>query len=258
VDVGAGHHGKTFRIVTYHIHQATLCKTGLALPQHGPDIHKEINVNSSIELKRKQRFEFMNRLYELTDGNEMAFLSMWELGKELNLSQQDTQLVTEYLNGEGLLVFRAIGGSIGITHFGVVEVESALQHPDAPTQHFPPVQNIIHIETMTNSVIQQGNTNSTQTVTFEASDMAEIKHFLEALALQLPKLQMNEGDRAEARSEIATVDAQLSSPKPTPRIVAACLKTLLSIVENVGASVFANDVTAHLPAINNFIARLNF
>lgn len=88
---------------------------------------------------------------------------------------------------------------------------------------------------------------------FEEKDLDRI---LESLKLQLPKLGLGWDDMAEARAEIDTARAQLSSPRPKAKIVATCLETLLSILENTGAAASASNVRATLPAIRDFCERL--
>lgn len=126
---------------------------------------------SPIEVKRKQRFEFMNELYKVTNGSEFIHVNMAEVGMSIGLTKEECELTVEYLSGEGLLKYASLGGGIAITHIGVLEVESALQDPAKPTNHFPPAQNIIHIGAMTNSVIQQGSSNSSQVANLGTKDI---------------------------------------------------------------------------------------
>ena len=217
---------------------------------------EETAMNPSIEKKRKQRFEYMNSLYEVTNGNETLIVDMAEIGMSLNFTKDETWLTVEYLSGEGLLKLVALGGGISITHLGVVEVESALQNPEEPTDHFPPAQNIIHIATMTNSVIQQGVANSTQSVTLQNNDKELIEHFLDAYATCLSSLELSGDDKNEALSEIATTRAQLNSPKPKSGIIRTSLNTLVSILGKVSTSVLTNEISTHLPAIQAFIHSL--
>jgi hypothetical protein len=225
---------------------------------HQLDNHEtgENVVNPVLELKRKQRLEFMNSLYEMTNGNEHEYVDMAKIGMGLSFTKEETYLAVQYLAGEGLLKYVTLDGGVSITHLGVAEVESALLRPDKPTEHFPPAQNIIQIETMTHSVIQQGNINSNQTVSFETNELEAIRPFLEAFALQLPKLQIGGEEKEEAQAEIDTANVQLKSPKPKPQIIATCLKTLLSIVEKVGTAALTSDVTAHLSAIHAIMRRI--
>jgi hypothetical protein len=85
-------------------------------------------------------------------------------------------------------------------------------------------------------------------------DEKDLDSILESLKLQLPKLGLGWDDMAEARAEIDTARAQLSSPRPKAKIVATCLESLLSILEKTGAS--ASNVRANLPAIRDFCQRL--
>lgn len=88
-----------------------------------------------LEIKRK-RFQFLKSLYEITGGNLFASVNMWELGQELGFTRSDTDLIVQYLVGEGLVKYFTLGGGIVITHWGVVQVEEALTQPDKPTQYF--------------------------------------------------------------------------------------------------------------------------
>lgn len=82
----------------------------------------------NIEEMRKKRFQFLNRLHELTEGDELEFVNMFQIGEELGFDKDLTGKIAQYLEGEGLIVFRALGGYIGISHLGVREVERALSN----------------------------------------------------------------------------------------------------------------------------------
>src|SRR6476646_8020886 len=111
--------------------------------------------------ERKCRFNFVQAVYDATSANELQPVDMREIGKNLGLDPQTTQRVFQYLSQEGLIRSVAIGGAIGITHKGIVEIESAMEKPDTPTEHFPAI-NYIHIGQMHHSQVQQGTHFSSQ------------------------------------------------------------------------------------------------
>lgn len=94
----------------------------------------------SLEDKRRRRLQFMKALYEQTDGRELATVDMWELGHELGFSRDDTEATTEYLVGEYLMEYAALGDAISITHLGVREVEESMQNPRCSDSTLPPNQ----------------------------------------------------------------------------------------------------------------------
>jgi hypothetical protein len=57
----------------------------------------------SVEGKRRKRLQFMHRLYEVTGGAKLQFVEAHQLGAELGWSPEETDQVTEYLEGEGLV-----------------------------------------------------------------------------------------------------------------------------------------------------------
>jgi len=213
-------------------------------------------MNSSVEMKKKQRWDFMHELYNATNGNERKWFNYRDVGKAAGIPGPDLDNVTDYLCGEGLAEFHAIGGTMGITHAGVVEVEEALDRQDQPTTHFPAIQNIIHIATMTNSVIQQGTTNSNQTVTLSTSDKDLISTFLAAFKASEKDLRMNSETADEARAEIATIEAQLASPRPRANVIGPALKFLEDVAVKASASLTASAVIAHLPQIHDLLSKL--
>jgi hypothetical protein len=79
----------------------------------------------AIDKKKEARASFLVHLYDRTDGVELELVSMYEVGALTGLSRDETESVVDYLVGEGLIEFAALGGVIRITHYGVVEAEQA-------------------------------------------------------------------------------------------------------------------------------------
>jgi hypothetical protein len=127
----------------------------------------------TIEDLRKKRFQYLNLLYEKSRGDKFNRVSMWELGNELDFERNETRSITQYLGSAGLMEYATMGGGIAITHYDVKEVEEALRHPEQPTHYFQPV-NIINIQHMEGSQIQQGTNSSSQTGHFQLSNGADI------------------------------------------------------------------------------------
>ncbi len=144
------------------------------------------------------RFKFLNHLYELSGGDEMKDYKQSEIGQDLGFDEQLTGLIGQYLKNEGLIEYHAFGPMIGITHDGVNEIEDALSNPDQSSQYFPPVVNIISINHMEGSQIQQGTTQSTQTQSLDINNKNDIHDFIEMLKVKIPELNLSEGDKLES------------------------------------------------------------
>lgn len=211
-------------------------------------------MNHVVDRKRKQRFEYMNALYESAGGREQKFFNLEEVGKEIGFSGEESEAIVEYLHGEGLVRTMGLAGLVSITHLGVMEVEAALQKPDQATQHFPPIHNTINIQSMAHSVIQQGTISSTVGFSMLADERARVETFLAALKEDLKTFALSEDEAAETRAEIATVEAQLNSPKPKTSIIGLSLKFLTGVAEKVAASPVAPHVTSALPAIHHLLS----
>lgn len=188
----------------------------------------------SITEKGRHRFEYMQLLYEATNGATTADVNMWELGDRLGWDRPEIDDTVHYLEAEGLLTFVLLGGGIAITHYGVREVEQALTSPEAPTEHFPPVFNIINVQSMQSSQIQQGTSASSQHLILTDPDQkAEIAGYVAELRGILDQLQLDQDDRLEIDAELGTVDSQLGSPRSKAGLIRASLARIGALLATV-------------------------
>lgn len=185
-----------------------------------------------LEQKKKNRFLFLELLYNDSNGDSGAMLNMWEIGEELKLDRSETRQIVDYLTGENLIEPIAIGGGICLTHYGIKEVEKAHENPNMPTEHFLPI-NIINIGTMTNSTLQQSTNNSTINFQLDAGKLQDIDALLTSINQIKDKLNLPINLYQELLSEIQTVQIQKQSPKPKSTIITESLKSMRTILENV-------------------------
>ncbi len=187
---------------------------------------------SSLQEKRERRLQFMNQLYDLTDGSSEPIVDMFDLGLKLGWDRSAVGSVAEYLEGEGLIKYMELGGGISITHQGVVEVEEALGRPDRPTEHFPPAGNVIHIGSMVGSQIVQGSPEATvNSHIIDASVQGPALDLVRELReTVLPDLILEDDDRSELAVELQTAELQLALPKPKARRVQEALGRVAEIL----------------------------
>lgn len=193
---------------------------------------------TSIEEKKLNRFRMLKAIYDEVNNDEYTWVNMWEIGRQLNFDRATTEQVTQFLVGEGLIAFRAIGGTIGITHTGIVEIERAESVPDQPTTYFPPV-NIINVGQMVNSQIQQSSPRATQTQTITSDESSKLQATLLEIQNSIDKLNITEDTKQELISNIHTIEAQLKSPKPKRSIIKETVASIRSILEGVTGNIAA-------------------
>ncbi|MBN8575247.1 MAG: hypothetical protein J0M05_15135 [Candidatus Kapabacteria bacterium] len=194
-------------------------------------------MNEKIREIQERRFQFLHKLYELSEGNDLFSIDAFELGNQLGYSHDETNRIDNYLRGE-FLVEGVAGTRISITHHGIVEVETALSKPNEPTTYFPPV-NYIHVEQMIGSQIQQGTNQSSQVLTYTNNDIEAILKFVTDLKKQIPELKLNAEIKAEVESDISTIESQAKSPRPKPTIIKECLLSIKTILEGIAGNVIA-------------------
>ncbi|HWZ21702.1 MAG TPA: hypothetical protein VNW06_03565 [Cytophagaceae bacterium] len=208
--------------------------------------------------KKKIRFQFLKAVYDVTDGDETAIVNGEEIGKDISLDWDTASNVIQYLFGENLVEPRGMGLHIGITHSGVIEIEEALNHPEKPTAHFPAI-NLISIQNMTNSVIQQSSPGAAQNINLNIEQsLPDLNSFLSELKTSINKLNLTIESQNEMLAEIQTVEAQANSPKPKALIIREGLNTIRNLLEGVAteaiAPLFIQKVGMLLSAINPFIS----
>jgi hypothetical protein len=127
-------------------------------------------MRTTLEKKQKNRFCLLHKLYDLTGGvAERHLIDIREVGQELGMTADEALETFEYLKGEGLVKWMALGGQGTITHWGIKEVEDALS--EKPTAHFP--ANIVILTNSPGASITTGTTHNTtfdqrgQTVTHQ-------------------------------------------------------------------------------------------
>lgn len=122
-----------------------------------------------VDVNKKQlaRLKFINELYDQVDGDSDSYVGSMEVGRAIGMNDlREVESVMHYLADEGLLDIKGFGDDdgppIGLTHQGIVEIEQARTNPKQRTEHFPAMINVINVQNMHGSQIQQGTTSSTQ------------------------------------------------------------------------------------------------
>jgi len=206
---------------------------------------------SNLAETQRKRFEFLNYVYTESEGAHDRFLSLSDVARALDMDYKEANRIAQYLVGENLIKVTWVMGdgrnsAVSITHWGVTQVETALGEPAKSTQYFPPAVNIINIQQMYGSQIQQGAQESTQTGTFSPSSMQDMIDVIGQVKDELAKISLSEEKRAEAEAEIQTLEAQAKSPHPKRAILRESWTALRKIAESVGSAVLIEIIKQQL------------
>ncbi len=208
--------------------------------------------NTPLQEKKRQRFEFMRRLYELTGGSLLPTVNLNELGQHFGWDEITTRDIAMFLSNEGLVQFLSLGGDLTITHAGVVEVEAAEERPNDPTVHFPAIAHITNnIHTMTNSQIQQGTVGSTQSLVLNESQKQSIAEAVKSLRADLDQIDLEGDDREEMEAELATVESQLASSRPKTNVIVSGVKRIAELLGTAETAVGSGvEITNHIKQLH--------
>lgn len=211
-------------------------------------------------LKKKQqlRLAFLKKVYEMTKGDTRNLVNGAEVAHQIGLKdgEEDQALaIINFLDGEGLIIalreIRGIG-SVRLSHAGLREIEDAIMQPDRPTKHFMPI-NILSVGQMIGSTIQQGSIGSHQAVNIGSEDLEHLRAFIEQLSHSLDEFKLEMDSRNELNAEVATVKAQLSSPKPKASILREGLRSIERILEGAVASAVGVQLANKIPVLLSFL-----
>lgn len=201
----------------------------------------------AVEEERKRRLQFMKKLFEESGGDEWGVILMYDIGEKLGFDRQTTDRITQYLSGENLLKFVSLGGGISITHWGVKEMEESLLNPTEPTVHFPAV-NIINIGHMENSQIQQGGIGNAQSYV-DNTDVEDLRKLISMIKDSSQRISFDKTNQQNLSSDLATIEAQLSSSQPKKNVIIECLKSIKTVFEGVASNIIAQGILTQLGVI---------
>ena len=169
---------------------------------------------TSIEEDDQQRWEFLRRLYEATDGTpKFRSESQGIIGETMGLDAQTCNQVVHWLIEHSYAEPHGMSEDLEITTLGVDKVESELRAEDEITEP----------DALT---------------PFQAR---EIEAFLTQLQLAQARGQMelSPTDAAVVDANRQTIEIQLRSPKPNRSIIRSALRTLGRIFESGAGSTLA-------------------
>lgn len=208
-----------------------------------------------VKEKQKIRLTVLHKLYELSGGDIKCFVNGGKLAIACEISDESRfKTAVDYLAGELLLeVNSKIGGIpalLRISHAGVIEVESAFSKPDEHTSHFMPV-NVLYVNQMIGSAIQQGTNNSSQTSSAQIDIGAknELKQFVEFASKLLKEAKTDATHWHEMKSDVDTLRAQAESPNPKRSIIRESLASLGRLCESSAAGAIGTQLATYIPPL---------
>jgi hypothetical protein len=202
---------------------------------------------TGVAQKKADRLRVMNEIYSDAGDNTMDHVDLWEIRERLGFGDEEMGVIVDYLEGERLIeALRTMAGQrtpmrATITHRGVKEMERSEELPAQPTDHFPPrAGTIINVSgDMIGSAIQSNSAGATQHVdmgdiTIGTEIDEQIRRFLDEFDAQLSALQPEQTANAlaEIAADVATVRAQLNSPKPKKNFIKESLASIRAVLEN--------------------------
>jgi hypothetical protein len=190
----------------------------------------------TVEEKKAVRFRLLSDLYDRTDGSTQRSAMLADLGAPLGMDEKAAYEVASYLAREGLLQVATMHGHIQITHRGVKEIEEARSNPSRPTEHFPAI-NLIRIDKMVNSTIQQGSPGAYQAVQVTDPAHRDLADVLTEIRQSIDRLGLDAQQQVDLKGDIGTVEAQLQTSKPKKSVVSECLSTIRGLLDKAGGAV---------------------
>jgi hypothetical protein len=223
--------------------------TGDATQAMTPNGGREMNIRQ----KDEQRLAFLHRLYELVDGLTSRMITQSEVGAALGFDDETIDEVVEYLSDQHLVERRAFGGMIGITAYGVDEVEEALRGPREGTVHFPSqvINNVLIANSIQGSQIQMGTSHSTQTM--QTADLETVRALVRELRAAIAELEFtDETTSRDVTADLDSLESQLRRSTPKTSMIRELLTSVRHTLEGAGGGVLAE----HADKIGDLVEKI--
>ncbi len=154
--------------------------------------------------------QYLIQLFEQTNGDTAAQVSMYDVGEGLGMDHDTSARVAETLIGLQLAEIRTLSGGIGISAEGATEVKDLM-----------------------GGVPQSGETSgrlSDQPI-MDANGCKAVEHVADALKNQTGNLGLDFDGLSEMMADLKTIDAQLGSSRPKTAIIRECLRSIKALLE---------------------------
>ena len=168
-----------------------------------------VSIVTSATERQRDRADFLLSLYELTDADTLQDVNFRTIGARLGFDEQYASTVASYLADRGLAEWTVRGGQMGITTDGIDEAER-LQEGGAQ----PPLAVLV----------------------LSPEEQHAVEAFLTAYRQSEDDLPIAGEDRAELDADVATLTAQMRSPRPKRRIVRAAVGEVHRVLSGAAGS----------------------
>jgi hypothetical protein len=207
----------------------------------------------NIRQKDEQRLAFLHRLYELVEGSTSRMFPQSEVGAALRFDDNTVEEIVEYLSDKYLVERRAFGGMIGITTYGVDEVEEALRGPREGTEHFAfaVINNVLIAERIEGSQIQLGTSHSAQTM--QTADLELVGELVRELRAAIAELEFEDETTVDVTADLNSLESQLGKSAPKPSVIRELLTSVRHTLEGAGGGVLAE----HADKIGNLVEKID-
>lgn len=193
-----------------------------------------------VQAKRLAYLVFVYEHRKNVKAGRLQALPASVVHEHLGIEPDEGDRVEEYLKDKGLIKYVTMGPTVAITSYGIDYVEHALAEPDRASEYFPPV-NVLHIENVINSQVQQGNIKSSQTADWSGITPGALAEIIADLKT-LTNAELTPEDRQDLDANTDTLEAQTKASRVNKTIVREALNTLRSIAEKVGATILAGKI----------------
>jgi hypothetical protein len=206
--------------------------------------------NYTLDQKKVARFKMLEKFYLESGGSEDEWINIHDVGRELNFPDDLNEITYQYLVGERLIEFMAIGGLAGITHYGIMEYESAVSAPENGSKYFPPfnvINNILNIKTISDSQVQVGSSSSTQVINKEA-EFAGILEWVDKLEKTMLSERMNT-EFENIKDEIDLIKSIIKSDKPNKKYLNIAFGTIRDLLIGMSSNAMFQWLLQIMPKV---------
>ncbi|MGD8292293.1 MAG: hypothetical protein PVF37_11350 [Desulfobacterales bacterium] len=157
--------------------------------------------------------QFLIQLYEQTQGDPTAQVSMYDIGDQLGLERDATSSLAQNLIGCMLVEIKSLSGGIGISADGSQMARKLTEPASDAGDEFAVLDDSPLIDPTGRQAVEKM--------------VSELKNQAGSLGQDFDTL-------TELMADLKTIDAQMDSSRPKTAIIRECFLSILSVIKNAG------------------------
>ncbi|KAM3112801.1 hypothetical protein [Phormidesmis sp. 146-33] len=185
--------------------------------------------------------------------NPSIAVTEYQIAERVELDLQEIRANLNLLKRQGCVQLEDLGSHSGEAVWAKITPEGSMalqgRNEFLTKEIGISIGNLIQVEKACNSQFQQGTHNSTQSLFVDNTSKAALSELLNDIKKLVNSLELDAQTKDELQSDIQTLEAQASNPKPKKAIFKAVFASIASILKGATEKAISTELASHAPSV---------